>query len=145
MNVKEALVNSTIQTFSDMAFLEVIEDFGENNDSTYQNIVLIEILKPTYGSLYLLLPNELKNMITKNIYGDDFNNLKENDIDDCLLEILNVLAGNFLTSLFGNKAIYKIELPQVLIDFKKREDYNLIRFNAEGIKFEIFYMVENYK
>ncbi|OHD18392.1 MAG: hypothetical protein A2086_05895 [Spirochaetes bacterium GWD1_27_9] len=145
MNVKEALVNSTIQTFSDMAFLEVIENFENNNDSTYQNIVLIEILKPTYGSLYLLLPNELKNMITKNIYGDDFDNLKENDIDDCLLEILNVLAGNFLTSLFGNKAIYKIELPQVLIDFKKREDYNLVKFNAEGIKFEIFYIVENYK
>ncbi len=90
--------------------------------------------------MVLFLPSECKRLIVKNIYGSDWNELHDPEIDDCLLEILNVLAGNFLNEYCGNDAKHDMSLPGLLFDEKEMslseapsENY----FDAEGTIFKI--------
>jgi len=101
IRIKETLISAVIRTFSDMAFIdvEVLKEIPE--ELTCSHIIHISLSAPEHGEIALFLPSDCKRMIVENIYGSDWTSLNPTEIDDCLLEILNVLAGNFLTEYFG--------------------------------------------
>ncbi len=144
-DINEALIESTIKTFEEMAFIDV-EHAPDDNGVTFSQILYIGILNPVKGGMALYLPYECKKNILENIYGDDFNNLASKEIDDCLLEILNVMAGRFLVELFAPGVRYRVDIPKVIFDEdgielegeKRLELY----FNAEGDRFKVAVAVQ---
>lgn len=139
---KKAMLQAVVKTFSDMAFIETVQDPGKDvpDDAPMKdNIMMIDILKPVSATIVLYLTNTLKEKIIGNVYAEQIEDVGENAKDDCLLEILNVLSGNFLNFYFGKSVDYKIELPQLLIgqDSDIERPFFEIIMNAEGLLFKV--------
>lgn len=140
IQIKNALYDSVVKTFEEMAFIDVAQA-EESYFLEYSQIIYIEIKEPFAGSMVLYLPFHCKKIIIENIYSTDFNGLKSKEIDDCLLEILNVMAGTFLRNLYGQNIKYSMDMPKILFDQKgiKANGVTSVQlfFNAEGDPFKV--------
>jgi CheY-specific phosphatase CheX len=139
---KKAMLQAVVKTFSDMAFVETVEDpspAAAEDQSMKENITIIDILKPVSATIILYISNQLKERIIANVYADQIEDVGENAKDDCLLEVLNVLSGNFLNFYYGKSVDYKIELPQLLIgeESELAKPVFEIHMNAEGLFFKV--------
>ncbi len=129
------------ETFAEMAFIDVIPESGDHTKISYSSIIGISFSEPGKGSLLFYLPKECKKKLVENIYGEEWVTLSDMEIDDCLLEMLNVLAGDFLKNLYGKDKKNVMSFPKLIFD-----DESLISeegvtemdyfFNAEGAKFK---------
>jgi hypothetical protein len=76
----------------------------------------------------------------ENIHATDWQELSVNDIDDCLLEVLNVYAGDFARALFGKETQVKLSFPAVLFSLEElpdSEDFYRVYLDAEGQPFRV--------
>ncbi len=121
---EKAMIESVINTFEDMAFLDVIISSERKEISTYNNIVSIDIKKPFLGKFYWCFPENLKIPIIDNIMNDNIdNNHHDDELYDCLLEIMNVMSGNILSEYFNHSVEYKIGFPNLIYN-SHDEQYN---------------------
>lgn len=137
--INEAIINSTINTCAEMTFLDVLED-GEKVDFEAGQLLFIEFDRPVYGRLLLTMPSELKRAIVENIHAKDWEELTVNEIDDCLLEVLNVLAGNFLRALHQEEVKVHLNFPHVMVGYEEIPDldsFDVYHFDAEGTPFTV--------
>jgi hypothetical protein len=139
--LKDALINGVIQTFEEMAFIDAKYIENPEDYIEFKQILYIDIIKPLSGKLALYLPYETKKLIAENVYGSELEELNSEEIDDCQLEILNVLVGNFLSFYFGGRKKYKIDLPSILFDENdvvwNKKDTSILYFDAETSIFKI--------
>ncbi len=138
--LKHSVGVSITETFAQMAFVDVTLVEEESADFQHSQIMHISILEPVLGGIALILPSECKQAIVENIYTDDWNTLHDDKIDDCLLEILNVIAGKFLTVFCGNDKMHAMSLPTMLFDKRKIDASHAYReffFDAEGVPFKV--------
>jgi hypothetical protein len=125
-------------TFASMAFMDVNET-PDGRDLSYSHVISIAINAPQPGRILLFLPQEVKKMVVENIYGRPWKELKSGEIDDCLLELLNVLAGNMLEALCGEDHPRSISLPELhfsVSDLGSTDDCVELFFDAEGELFK---------
>ena len=138
--LEQSVVSSVVKTFSDMAFIDVVAIPGLSEKLEYSHIIRITIFEPEEGEIALFLPSKCKKLIVENIYGEDWSTLQAVEIDDCLLEILNVLAGNFLNEYCGKEVKHNISLPELLFDDSRIHGSNGFAhfyFDAEEIPFRV--------
>jgi len=138
--LRNAIASSVVKTLSDMAFIDAVEMPDPGEQIVFSHIIHIDIFEPEEGEVALFLPSECKKLIVENIYGEDWSTLHATEIDDCLLEILNVLTGNFLNEYCGKEARHNISLPELLFDDAKISESNGFAdfyFDAEGIPFRV--------
>lgn len=138
--IKEAMIKTIESVFSDMIFIDTlhIEDKPESSD--YTQILYIDILSPQKGYIIAYLPLDLRKTIVETIHSTDWEEMHAAKIDDCLLEILNVIAGNFMTEYLGRDVKYNISFPAVNYDeedIENLEKSQEIFFDAEGSVFQI--------
>jgi hypothetical protein len=89
-----------------------------------------------------MLPGSLKKKIIENIFSVVDFDLPEDDKTDTVLEMLNVLAGRFLTLYFDNEGQFKMELPGILMnnEHKNKDSGNIeMFFNAEGDMMKVIF------
>lgn len=140
----EALAVATSKTFADMAFIDAVPASPPENPVDFSHILHIEFGEPNRGSLVLFLPIACKRLIVENVYGNDWSSLATEQIDDCLLEIINVLAGNLLDERFGSSKTYNLTLPRLLFDEQELASVGAEKagsehyFDAEGCLFKVF-------
>lgn len=108
------LMETVSSVFADMAFVDVEPARPE---VPYKEIVApvrlaIDVLKPMSCRIELECTAAFKDRIEATVFMGDADG--EKGKEDCLLEILNVIAGLFLTSCFGAGADVKLELPEYL-------------------------------
>ncbi len=137
-DLKKDLMATVKKTFADMFFIDVIES-KENEIKEYSHILSLKVLEPEYLEIVLWLPLPIKKEVTENIYGTAWEEISAVEIDDCLLELLNVLAGNFLIEYCGPGTKFSISLPEILFDESELDnsDYRSIFFDAEGKSFMV--------
>lgn len=138
MTDREVLTEAVKKTLSDMAFVdaEPMEDSAELTGTSH--IIAISYDAPERGSIALVLPLECKREIVENIYGEEWERLDSEEIDDCLLEIVNVLAGDYLSRRYGPDVKRDLSLPRVVFDAAELEDSSnaeKLYFDAEGVAF----------
>lgn len=134
-----ALLKAIQKTFMDMAFVDVIAADGAP-DVEYSNVLYINFFQPVAGGMILRLSKDCKRTVVENVHGNDWENLTSDEIDDCLLEVLNVLAGNFLNEYCGKNVGHNMSFPQLLFDEREIveiEDYKSYYFDAEGVIFQV--------
>ena len=137
--VHDALLKSIQMTMMDMAFVDVIEA-GDESEVHHSNVLYINFSQPVNGGLILRFSKECKMMIVENIHGSNWESLSSDEIDDCLLEVLNVLAGNFLNFYCGKESGHNMTFPQMLFDeeeIPKVSEYIPYYYDAEGVVFRV--------
>jgi CheY-specific phosphatase CheX len=143
--IREALISTIESVFSEMVFIDTIH-LKENPESfSYTQILFIDIISPWQGYIIAYLPIDLRKTIVETIHSRDWEEMHANEIDDCLLEILNVIAGNFMTELLGRDHKYNISFPAVNYDeedIENLENSQEIYFNAEGPVFRINVLID---
>lgn|GEM_PF-1919216 len=138
--IKLAMTISTIKTFEEMAFLEVVQAKENHNEENTGNKISIDIIEPQKMIVLLDIHDDLLKIIVENIYSNNIDNVNEKDINDCIEELLNVLTGSFLKEYYGHNIKYKMELPQIIVDTNElSNNKEIIKFffNAEGFLFKI--------
>ena len=139
--IKKAVEDAVIKTFAEMAFIDVVPT--EEGDVTidFGPILSISFSYPVHGGFILYLPNECKKQIVEDVFARDWEELSMSEIDDCLLELLNVLAGNFLHFLCGENIKYNMNFPEVLFDetdITPADSYKKLLFRRGGYPVQDF-------
>lgn len=116
MQVFEALDQAMVVSFADMAFMDVVEESGPDDDIACGQIVHLDFSHPLSGYLTLYLSAATKRRIVENIYGYEWENLAGSKVDDCLMELVNIIAGNFLGFTGKDEHRHAVSLPQILFD-----------------------------
>ena len=136
--IKKSFTDSVIDTFAEMAFIDVIPENNYDGEIKYAGIIGIHFHTPGEGTLHFFLTKECKKKLVGNIYGEDWVGLNDLEIDDCLLEILNVLAGEFLKNLYGPDKKVSMSFPALFFgdeDLSHESGQLDFIFNAEGAMF----------
>lgn len=157
--VQVALSAAVGAVFADMAFLDAscvpatsgapADEAGAGGEGAaaceLDVRAAIDILKPLSCSLELRMPRSLSDAIKDTLgAGDEAGSSDGPPTDDAVLEMVNVLAGAFLSEYFGSGAPIKLELPQYLYEGledeapARGEPLAMLRCDAEGRPFEAY-------
>ncbi len=109
-----AMIAAVSQTFENMAFTEAMEHYDQDFKIPAGELVWTSILiqDPVQGELRLAMPEAVLKSLTGAILGlaeTEINQLLMNDI---LFELLNTIAGLFMTKLLKEDQTFKLGLPE---------------------------------
>ncbi len=141
--LQNSMNEAVLQTFGEMAFIDALPTGTELVE--HHQIMILEITKPERGTIFLLMTTDCKQQVVENIHGDSWDSLPPGKIDDCLLELLNVLGGTFLSFYYGENTNYSLSFPQVMFDDSEMPDlknYSILSYDAEGALFSIAVRLE---
>jgi hypothetical protein len=123
------LMEALTSVFADFGYIDVMPS-RERFDAIPSPVrAVIDALKPVSCRIEIECPASLKERIESTIFAG------EAEVQgDSLLEVLNVVAGAFLTGYFGPGADIKLELPQYLYfsDGSEGEKLAEVFADAEG-------------
>ncbi len=119
----ELLADCVSSVFADMAFIDVQK--SESVPVTDERCVAIDVLAPFSCRIELRLSGGLRNKIVENLYGDSPDSIQKKNGEDSILEMLNIIAGAFLSAYFGTGSEIQLELPQYLY-FEKQSQGNVV-------------------
>ncbi len=142
--IGKAALQAVSETFAEMTFLDVLPDEEETSFEPGQ-LLGIEVYEPLKGRIVLALSTELKQSIVENIHAKDWEELSVSEIDDCLLEVLNVYAGDFLRAILGPDAKVRLSFPAVMIsldEVPQEETFYTFHFHAEGMPLRVYIHLE---
>lgn len=110
-----AMIDAVRQTLENMVFMEVAEQRGTPTEIPAEELTWTSLLvnDPIQGELYLALPAELLKKITGNVFGLAEEEVTSSQGYDILNELLNTIAGLFLTNLLPGEQEYNIGLPSL--------------------------------
>jgi hypothetical protein len=139
------LAESLTSAFADMAFIDaqtVSIDTGETGMIRAgtpvpdgKRCAVIEALMPLSCRIELMMDIALRDRIIDTLFGDRDEIVQKKLADDALLEMLNVVAGSFLSAYFGGDASIQLELPRILYLAESPVGQTVARvvMDAEGI------------
>jgi len=133
---RAALFGAVRDAFADMAFLDVAPGVARPlSGDTFSGAV--DLLLPPPVSILCIFPAALADKIADSLFTDRKTALE--DRIDCLLEILNVVAGNFLTCRFGGGYSARPGLPRIVAEGGGPGGVLLaaLDLDAEGIPFRV--------
>lgn len=134
----KAFSDAVRDTFAEMAFIDVISEQHHEGRISYTGIMGLEFSLPATGHMLFYMSKDSKRHLVENIYGEDWAGLSDLEIDDCLLEILNVLAGEFFKNLYGKEEKIIMSFPRLYFDendIPGIPGQQKFVFNAEGALF----------
>lgn len=138
-----ALAEAVTCAFGDMTFLDA-EPLPSGRAADLPDSLpeetraIIDLLRPASARLELRIPSELRARMLEILYSGGEEGGGE-ERDDSILELLNVIAGQFVTRYFGRGGDVKLELPRYLYfheDFEGDAVLDLA-FDAEGSPFRV--------
>ena len=114
MEFYQAMLQAVKQTFENMAFVEVTEQAAECELQTPAEMAWASILihDPQQGEVRLALPRTLLVELTAGMFGIEADEVTGEQQDDILAELLNTLAGLFMTNLLPDDQAYQLGLPE---------------------------------
>ncbi len=110
-----AMIEAVKQTLENMVFMEILEERGAPTDIPPEDLVWSSLLinDPIQGEIRLAVPATLLKKITSNVFGIDEEEVTTSQAYDILNELLNTIAGLFVTKLLPETQQYHIGLPSL--------------------------------
>jgi CheY-specific phosphatase CheX len=112
---KALLEECVTSVFADMAFIDVRPTTGgDAQPEAAAHVASIKVLAPLSCRIELNVPQSLHDRVASTLFAGmeaDPATLKKG-AEDAILEILNIITGNFLTKYFGQGTDFQLELPQ---------------------------------
>jgi CheY-specific phosphatase CheX len=116
MSPGEALAVAVSETFGNMAFIDAMEAPSPAPEFSTSHIISVGFSRPVRGRIALILSLQCRRMVVENVFGREWDSLSAAEIDDCLLELGNVVAGDFLDAYCGKAGAHDVALPVLLFD-----------------------------
>jgi chemotaxis protein CheY-P-specific phosphatase CheC len=116
-NFKDTLGEIVGKVFEQTAFLfpepaDLLD--GISFDDFELILVNLQFAGAREGEVRLIIPLELCRELTANLLGEDMGDIDERDKSiDAAKEILNIITGQLLTEIYGQKAVFDLKSPQV--------------------------------
>lgn len=142
---RQSLALAVSTALSDMAFLDTTEVADEAIRTPTSSIVVTGFTRPFRGHIALYLSLDCKRAVAENVFGGEWDTLSAAQIDDCLLELGNVIAGNFLTACAGPESAHDVSLPEIRFDDVGLEcggERLLVTYDAEGRALSVLLCLE---
>lgn len=110
----KTMLDATRETFENMAFAEIAEQPEELTIELPAEAPWVSILvhDPLQGELKLAMSDTLLTEITSDMFALDKNDVEAAQKKDIIAELLNTLAGLFMTKLLPNDQTYQLGLPE---------------------------------
>lgn len=99
----------------------------------------VDACQPYRSTFFVELSIGAKIIITESVFGMRWADLKNFQIDDCLLEFTGIIAARTLAELTGGKELLKIGFPMVVFD--EYEDDFEVSSTEDFFRFD--YRIEN--
>lgn len=120
---------------ADMAFMDALPNTSPETpqDNKERLNASIDILTPLSCNLEISTSRLLCKRIVDILYFDTEETIKHKLAEDTLLELLNIIAGQFLSSYFGQGADIQLELPRLVYiqDDRNKETAVQVSMNVE--------------
>lgn len=133
------LADSVASVFADMAFIDVERTAqtgasGPAPGSDTERRAVIDVLSPLSCRIELAITTALRDRILDTLFGDLDKEEQRKTAEDPLLEMLNIIAGSFLSAYFGPGTDIQLELPRYLYLSEPSQDESVssITLDAEG-------------
>jgi CheY-specific phosphatase CheX len=133
------LADSVSSVFADMAFIDVerakqSETSGLEPASETERRAVIDVLSPLSCRIELTITTALRDRILDTLFGDLDKDEQRKTAEDPLLEMLNIIAGSFLSAYFGPGTDIQLELPRYLYfsESAQGQPVSSITLDAEG-------------
>jgi len=115
--VKDLLREITVSVLQSAAFLLVDEEIMDISGIIETNFrgACIQFSGFQNGRVFLLMTEDTTDAAARNMLGlDEDHQINEKQRDDVLMEILNMITGNLLTTMFGENVIFKLSIPEII-------------------------------
>jgi len=114
----QAMISAASKTMEEMAFMEVMEHFDRSYEIPTEELVWTSLLinDPVQGEIRLAMSKTLLSGLTCNIFALDEEDVTQLQRDDIINELLNTIAGLFMTNLLKDNQEYRIGLPELGMD-----------------------------
>lgn len=112
---RPSMIAAVRQTLENMVFMEIVEERGTPREIPAADLVWSSLLinDPIQGEIRLAVPTGLLKKITSNVFGIDDEEVTTSQAYDILNELLNTIAGLFMTKLLPENQQYNIGLPNL--------------------------------
>ncbi|MFH1075373.1 MAG: response regulator, partial [Pseudomonadota bacterium] len=116
--LQEIMAAASIETFENMAFMEVVQTdqdalLSEESDTLKASILVHD---PFTAEFRLALPRELVAAIAETLYPSGDSPNTDQTLFDVLSELLNTIAGRVLSETVPGEHTFRIGLPQTSIE-----------------------------
>lgn len=145
--VTQTLFQAVTETLENMAFVDVLPEPAPENGEDQQGERLTASLlihDPVQGELRLDMPVPLLRALGETVFAMPAEELGESVPKDLLAEILNTIAGVFLTRLLPQDQPYRLGLPE--LESPPMEEISASHtwfFTIEGMPFSLSASGEN--
>jgi chemotaxis protein CheY-P-specific phosphatase CheC len=116
--LQKAMERAVTTTLENMAFMEA-RALHEDHDCLGASPIYcanLLVLDPIQGELVMLMPEELLKQIAGNIYALPEEELSDRMLADLMSELLNTIAGIFLSALLPSDQTFGMGLPTISRD-----------------------------
>jgi len=113
--LREKLYESVVEAMEPIGFMEVeySEDEVPYNMGVERIRVDILVEAPFPGEIRLIIPRDLGMEVTGNLHSFDSKEVTTKQLSDLLAEVLNVIAGRFMSKIVSPAIPFKIGLPSL--------------------------------
>jgi CheY-specific phosphatase CheX len=141
--VESALFQAVSSTLENMAFEQADRPqadsppYKSENDNIWARL---PILKPTTGEISLQISLEYAQKLAQSLFEGSDNITNDELVKDTLAEVLNTIAGRFMTQLIPAKDEFELGLPRVGISklFIEDKDFISCDFDVGGHLLTVF-------
>ncbi len=135
-----AVLNSVVEeAMESMAFLEALP--REETPVFAENVmgVSLAVLAPVAGVFHLLVEKELVQYLAEILYGSSQKEITEQHRNDLLAELLNTVAGRFLSETVPSNESFRLGIPQIMTGFSTLPSppARCRHFQVEGMNFSV--------
>ena len=113
LNLRSLFYNAFSKTMEKMAYEEV--EFTDSDrlsaDEDEYMWASLSVVEPFSSDISIALPFEFAEELTGAIYGEDMDELSPQDVNDSIAEILNTVAGGFLSEIIPADQEFTLGLP----------------------------------
>jgi CheY-specific phosphatase CheX len=110
----QAMQQAVSQTLENMAFMEVMEHFDPDYEIPAEQLAWTSLLisDPVQGEVRLAMTKTLLTKLTASIFALELEEISQAQMDDILHELLNTIAGLFMTNLLADNQTFQLGLPE---------------------------------
>ena len=110
----QAMKKAVSTTLENMVFMEAVEHFDQDYEIPAEDLAWTSLLiqDPVQGEIRLAMTKTFLKKITSSVFAMDEEEVSQVQMDDILHELLNTIAGLFMTNLLADDQTYQLGLPE---------------------------------
>ena len=110
----QAMKQAVSTTLENMVFMEAMEHYDQDYEIPLEDLTWTSLLiqDPVQGELRLAMTGSFLKKLTAMVFAVDEDEVSSAQMEDTLHELLNTIAGLFMTNLLADNQTYQLGLPE---------------------------------